>query len=570
MNSHQLPVALLTRSFALVLISLAVACGSSSSVPETDGGGGGGGGSGSTASSGTTVGSGIAGSGSGSAFPGTGMGSGSSGAGVAPPEAGISGDDGAASSGGTGALADAGPIAESGAPPETGVVNSPGDGGVGWGSVPGILARIVPPTFPNVDCDVTKYGGNGDGVTDNTAAFAAAIADCVAKGGGRVVAPAGTFFTGPIELKSNINLYVAAGATIRFTTDPAKYLPPVEVSWEGSLAQNYRPLIWAHDATNVAITGTGTIDGNASKSNWYQWLQLQKTDQGNLRQQDANGVPPAQRIYGAGHYLRPGLIEFMRCTNVLFDGFTAMNSPFWTIHPVLSKNITARNFRSVSDITVVNTDGFDPESCTDVLIQNASIQVGDDAVAIKAGRDRDAMTYYKPSENIVIQKSTMLSTWGGVTIGSEMSGGVRNVYVEDCTFSSAAGNLIYGFFIKSAVTRGGYIHDIYARNITVGTVRTFLYLTGHYVAGAVIGPTNFASFDNINIDMATVARTSQQPFFIAGSDASKPANGIHLSNITVNASAAPALAAGSGHYQNLTTTNVTVNGSPFSPPASAP
>src|SRR5262249_33436015 len=129
----------------------------------------------------------------------------------------------------------------------------------GWDQVPVILKRIIPPTFPSLDCDVTKYGGVGDGVTHNTRAFANALADCVARGGGRLVKPAGVFFTGPIEIKSNINLYVAAGATIKFSTDPTKYLPPVEVSWEGSLAQNYHPLIWAHDATNVAITGPGTI-----------------------------------------------------------------------------------------------------------------------------------------------------------------------------------------------------------------------------------------------------------------------------------------------------------------------
>jgi polygalacturonase len=260
----------------------------------------------------------------------------------------------------------------------------------------------------------------------------------------------------------------------------------------------------------------------------------------------------------------------MRCTNVLFDGFTAQHSPFWTIHPVLSTNITARNFHSLSDTTVVNTDGFDPEGCSDVLIQNANIQVGDDAVAIKAGRDRDGMTYYKPSENIVIQNSTMVSRWGGVTIGSEMSGGVRNVYVEDCTFGGTTANLHYGFFIKSAITRGGFIENIYARRITVTTVDSFIFLTGHYVSGAVIGPTAFATFNNINVDTATVTRTTNQPFFIAGSDATKVATGIHLSNITVGASATPALAAGSGHYQDLTTSNVVVNGTPFNPPSSAP
>jgi polygalacturonase len=447
-----------------------------------------------------------------------------------------------------------------------------GDGGAGWDTVPTILSRIVPPVFRNVDCDITKYGGVGDGTTDNTAAFAAAIADCAAGGGGRVVVPAAAtpsvFFTGPIELKSNINLYVSAGSTIRFTTDATKYLPVVEVSWEGSLAMNYRPLISAHDATNVAITGTGTIDGNASLSDWYSWRTPEIPDQTNLRMQNASGLPPAQRIYGAGHFLRPSLIEFLRCTNVLFDGFTAQNSPFWTIHPVLSTNVTARNFRSVAPVP--NTDGFDPESCTDVLVQNATIQVGDDALAIKAGRDRDGWTYYKPSENIVIQHSNLTSHVGGITIGSEMSAGVRNVYVENSTFSSTAGNLQFGFYIKSAITRGGYIRDIYARQITVVNVGQFFQLTAHYVSGAVVGTPMPTDVSNINLDGITVAQSNASPFFIAGADATHLATGIHFNNVNVSTSPSPALASGSGHYTGLTMTGVVVNGAPFNPPASAP
>jgi polygalacturonase len=441
-------------------------------------------------------------------------------------------------------------------------------GGVGWDTVPTILARIVAPTFNNVDCDITQYGGVGDGTTDNTAAFAAAIAACVAGGGGRVVVPKGVFFTGPIELMSNIDLYVSPGATIKFTTDPSKYLPVVEVSWEGSLAMNYRPLIWAHDATNVAITGTGTIDGNASTSDWYAWKSLQTPDQDSIRMQNAMGVAPAQRVYGAGHYLRPGLIEFMHCTNVLFDGFTAQNSPFWTIHPVFCTNVTARNFHSLG--SQPNTDGFDPESCTDVLVQNATIQVGDDAIAIKAGRDRDGFTYYQPSQNIVIQNSNLLTKHGGFTIGSEMSAGVQNVYIEQSTISDSSGNILWAINLRTAVTRGGYIRDVYARQITVATVGQFFQMTSHFVSGSVIGPQTFTDIGNINLDGVTVASSTSSPFFIDGADTTKPAAGIHFNNVTIASSPSPALATGSGHYTNLTTTGVVVNGAPFNPPASAP
>ena len=443
-----------------------------------------------------------------------------------------------------------------------------GDAGVGWNTVDTILGRIVAPTFPNLDCDVTKYGGVGDGTTDNTAAFAAAIADCSTKGGGRVVVPAGTFFTGPIEILSNINLNVGTGATLKFSTDPTKYLPVVEVSWESSLLYNYHPLIWAHDATNIAITGGGTIDGNATSNDWYAWASKETADQTALRTQNANGVPIAQRIYGAGHYLRPGLIEFMNCTNILFDSFTAKNSPFWTIHPVLSTNITATNITALG--SVGNTDGFDPESCTDVLVKNATIQVGDDAIAIKAGRDRDGWTYYKTTQNVVVQNCTLTAKVGGVSMGSEMSAGIRNIYIEDSTFSNSAGNLQYAIYVKAAVTRGGFIEDIYARRLTVATVSNLLYMTGHYVSGAVIGATKYATFSNINIDTATVARTSSSAFLVAGADATALATGINLSNITVTQSATPVLSSGSGHYSGLTVSNVLVNGAAFNPPSSAP
>jgi polygalacturonase len=204
-------------------------------------------------------------------------------------------------------------------------------------------------------------------------------------------------------------------------------------------------------------------------------------------------------------------------------------------------------------------------------VKNVTIQVGDDAIAIKAGRDRDGHTYYTTTQNVVIQGSTFVSKVGGVAIGSEMSAGVRNVYVEDTTFSNTSGALAYPLYIKAAITRGGFIEDVYARRLSSSTVTTFLLMTGHYVSGAVgIGPTDFTSFSNINIDTATVARTTGSPFLVAGSDATKVATGIHLSNITVAASASPALATGSGHYADLTATNVIVNGAAFTAPATAP
>ena len=327
-----------------------------------------------------------------------------------------------------------------------------------------ILSRIVAPTFPSLVCDITKYGGVGDGVTDNTAAFASAISDCSTKGGGEVLAPLGTgktttYFTGPIELLSNIDLNVPTGVTIKFSTDPTKYANPlVETSYEGSLLYNFHPLVWAHDATNVGITGGGTIDGNATTKDWYSapYMASPNPDSATLRSDNINKVPIAQRRFGTGHYLRPSLIEFMNVTNILFEDFTAAHSPFWTIDPVMSTNITAKNIHSVG--SEPNTDGFDPESCVDVLLDGATIEVGDDPIAIKAGRDVDGRTYYRTTENVVIQNCTFNTGnpghGGGLAIGSEMSAGVRNVYAQNNTYTSVGGLLAQAIYLKASTTRG--------------------------------------------------------------------------------------------------------------------
>jgi polygalacturonase len=484
--------------------------------------------------------------------------------------------DASTTTGDSEAATDAGAPATEGGSPATDASPLAGDGGVGWDQVPGILSRIVPPTFPNVDCDVTKYGGVGDGVTDNTTAFAMAIADCSGRGGGRVVAPSGTFFTGPIELQSNINLYVPAGVTIKFSTDPMKYLPLAEVSFEGSRLYNYKPFVSAHDVTNIAITGGGTLDGNATMNDWYSWIALSAADSLALRTQNANGTPVMMRQYGPGHYLRPSLIEFMRCTNILLDGFTAQNSPFWTIHPVMSKNVTGHNVTSIG--FVGNTDGFDPESCVDVHLDGLNIMVGDDPIAIKAGRDLDGRTpaLYTPTENVVIENCTFGSnnpTHGGsISIGSEMSAGVRNVYAQNITFHAVPGILAQAIYLKASIYRGGFIENFYARQLTVDSIATFFFLNGQYSAGSGGLPPNqpiiFTKFDNINVDGATGKSVTSEAFRIDGPDTSTPATNINISNVTVNQGTA--IRTGAAHYKGLTMTNVTVNGAPLNPASTVP
>jgi polygalacturonase len=348
-----------------------------------------------------------------------------------------------------------------------------------WGSASDILGRIKAPVFAKRDFVVTKYGAVGDGKTDCTEAFRTAIAVANHAGGGRVMVPEGIFSTGAIHLKSNVNLHLTSGATIRFSRDPAKYLPVVFSRWEGVELMNYSPFIYAFEQENIAITGAGTLDGQADKDSWWPWNgnsrpeygwkagePNQRIDRKNLMDLAEKGVPVSERVFGAGHYLRPQFIQPYRCQNVLIEGVTIRNSPMWEIHPVLCRNVTVSEVKISSHGP--NNDGCDPESCTDVLIRNTSFDTGDDCIAIKSGRNADGRRLNVPSENIVIQGCVMKDGHGGVTIGSEISGGVRNVFAENCHMDSP--NLDRALRIKNNAMRGGLIENIYMRNVEVGQV----------------------------------------------------------------------------------------------------
>jgi polygalacturonase len=340
-----------------------------------------------------------------------------------------------------------------------------------WARLPEILARIHSPAFPARDFPITDFGAVGDGLTDATGALKAAIEACHSSGGGRVIVPPGEFVTGPVRLLSNVNLHVMAGATLRFSTDPARYLPVVFTRWEGVELMNYAPLVYAFEQKNVAITGSGTLDGQADATHWWPWkaatgAESQKPDRDHLFQQAAEGVPPERRVYGAGHYLRPPFLQVYRCRNVLIEGVTIRNSPFWVIHPVLSSNVIVRGVSIVS--LGPNSDGCDPESSTDVLIEDTLFDTGDDCIAIKSGRNADGRRLAAPSERIVIRNCRMRAGHGGVTVGSEVSGGVRDVFAERNTMSSP--DLDRGLRIKTNVARGGVVENVFMRDTEIGEV----------------------------------------------------------------------------------------------------
>jgi len=340
----------------------------------------------------------------------------------------------------------------------------------GWDDAAAILARIKDPAIPAKDFPLVDFGATPG--ADASAAIRAAIAACHQAGGGRVIVPAGEWLTGPIHLLSRVNLHVAKGATLRFKTDPAAYLPAVLTKWEGLECYNYSPLIYALDQTDIAVTGEGTLDGGATWETWWAWNNKQEKPtrqvaaRNRLLEMGETGVPVEQRRFGDGDFLRPNFIQPYRCTNVLIQGVTIVRSPMWVIHPVLCTNVTVRGVTVSSHGP--NNDGCDPESCRDVLIEDCIFDTGDDCIAIKSGRNNDGRRIGVPSENFIIRRCTMKDGHGGVVLGSECSGSIRNIFVEDCTMDSP--NLDRGLRFKTNAVRGGFLENVFMRNVEIGRV----------------------------------------------------------------------------------------------------
>lgn len=331
-----------------------------------------------------------------------------------------------------------------------------------WSGLPDILARIVPPRFPQREFVTTAYP-----------TIQQAIEACAEAGGGRVVVPPSDHPTDPLRLRSRVELHLQKGATLRFAQDPSRY-PLVLTRFEGVELMNYSPLVYAFECEDVAITGEGTLDGQAGQQHWWPWKPSdpkapmpQTADRNLLFKQAEEGVPAAQRIFGPGHYLRPSFIEPSRCKNVLIEGVTIVNSPMWVMHPVLSTNVTVRRVTVRS--TGPNNDGCDPESCRGVLIEDCVFETGDDCIALKSGRNADGRRVNVPVEDVVIRRCRMGAGHGGITIGSEISGGARNVYAENCTLDSPT--LERGLRLKTNSARGGFIENVFVRDIEIGNVK---------------------------------------------------------------------------------------------------
>ncbi|KQB43522.1 glycoside hydrolase family 28 protein [Flavobacterium aquidurense] len=433
-----------------------------------------------------------------------------------------------------------------------------------WRKMESIIKSIPSTQFPDKTFNINDFGAVADGKTSNTQAFEKAIKACAQNGGGKVLVPNGKYLTGPIHLESNVNLHLEDNAEILFSIDPKEY-PIVHTSFEGTELMNYSPLIYAKNKTNVAITGKGTLNGQANATNWWIWsggkdygwkkgIPSQNDPQNRevLVDMAEKNVPVAERVFGEGRYLRPNFIEFFECNTALVKDITIINAPFWILHPIKTNNII------IDGVTVnshgPNNDGCDPEYSQNVLIKNCIFNTGDDCIAIKSGRDADGRRVAIPSKNIIVQNCKMIDGHGGVVMGSEISAGVNNVFVDNCVMDSP--NLDRAIRIKTNSKRGGVIEDVFVRNLKVGTVKECVLLVTMFynVYGSQTG--NFIpTVRNINLENVTVKNGGKYGVWAEGYEES-PVENITLKNVVIEKVGKPYLLK---NVKNVNFINTNVN-----------
>ncbi len=316
---------------------------------------------------------------------------------------------------------------------------------------------------------ITDFGALQNSLSITTEAIENAINRASQLGGGTVVVPTGDWLTGSIHFKSNVNLHLEEGAKLIFSEYPSDYLPPVHTSWEGMECYNYSPLIYGYKCHNIAITGEGLVE--AKMDVWENWFERPVEHLNSLKhlyELASTGSPVKERnMVNDTSHLRPQFIQFNRCNNVLIEGISIKNSPFWTIHPYLSENVIIRNVKI--DAHGHNNDGIDPEMVKNMLIENCEFDVFDDVISIKAGRNQDAWRLNTPTQNVVIKNCRVKNGHQLLAIGSEISGGINNVFMDSCTVDKEA-DLKYLTFIKTNERRGGYVKNIHVSDIDLNRV----------------------------------------------------------------------------------------------------
>jgi polygalacturonase len=413
-----------------------------------------------------------------------------------------------------------------------------------WVLADAIVAGIKRPRIAPAKALITAHGAKNGFQHDALPAIRAAMA-ALGNGGGTVILPPGEWRSdGPIHLRSGVALHVETGATLRFSRESRHYLPLVLTRWEGTEVWNYSPLIYAAGASDIAITGGGTIDGQGFDG-FFQWRPKQKTDQNALRKMGADGVPVRDRVFGEGHYLRPGFVQFMSCSRVLVDGPRFVDSTFWMVHPVYCDHVTVRNISLTSKH--LNSDGVDPDSSTNVLIERCTFDVSDDCVAVKSGRDADGWRVAQPSSRIVVRDCIMNTNIAAAfAIGSEMSGGAHDIFVERLKVPHAE----HALYFKANLDRGGVIERIRMRDIDVAKTETLVHFT-----------TDYHSYRGGNAP--PTCATTEQALHIVGVP-SAPVQDVRLRNIRVAMASKPDAIA---HSERLSFEAVSINGTEVRAPS---
>ncbi|MCD8290360.1 MAG: glycoside hydrolase family 28 protein [Prevotella sp.] len=372
---------------------------------------------------------------------------------------------------------------------------------------------------------ITKLGAKGDGKTDCKPAFDKAMKQAAKKGGAHIIVPEGTYLVnGPITFVSNVCLDLSENATIQFSPDPSYYLPVVNTSWEGTFVHNYSPFIYGYGLHDVSIIGKGIIDGDASTT-FATWRSKQNEAKEKSREMNHNEIAITDRVFGEGSWLRPQLIQFYDCQNITLQDIFITNSPFWCVHLLKSENIICRGLRY--DAKLVNNDGIDPEFSRNILIENIDFNNGDDNVAIKCGRDNDGWATAIPSENIII-RNCRFKGLHAVVLGSEMSAGVQNVFVEDCTYG---GYCKRGIFIKTNPDRGGFIRNLYVSNCEFDEVEDLFYVTSMY-AGEGLDNNHFTTVENLYVNGLRCNKAASGGLILQGTT-EKPITNVVFNNVEI-------------------------------------
>lgn len=411
-----------------------------------------------------------------------------------------------------------------------------------------IVRSIQLPSFPDADYVVDAVA---DGVTDARDAINSTISRCSADGGGRVIVKPGTYFCkGPIQLKSDVNLHLEEGSEILFSPDPADYTPMELTVWEGTELINYRSPINAYQCENIAITGKGILNGQAKLSPFGKGRHTRGCPQVmDLRRAAFNGVPAHLRGFGEESLLPPAMLQPWACNKVLLEDFTLLDSPFWCMHCFYCYNVTVRRVKINSQH--LNNDGFDPDCTSYVLVEDCDFNCLDDAIAVKAGRDKEGWRSGKKSHDIVVRNCRFSTGSGAIVIGSEMAAGVHRVYAKDILIKDCKTM----FSIRGNLDRGGFVRDIHVENMVADSVSQALFYLNHRYTGLVGGNTA-PKVNGVTMRNCKTRLSSDCGFIFHGLE-QEPVQNFLFENIEIGNCKTPLILE---NFRNVSFKNVSING----------